>query len=362
MKSYFSPNWASPPGDTINAVLKLRGLSLDVLSNAASLSAVEAAQIVTGARAIDQKLAIYLAATIGSTPKFWLERERQFRATLNRIRKDQPELQAWFNKFPLRLMVEKGWVEQPESSQQAPFNLLDFFDVENVEEWRSKYASRLGSIKFRTSASFQNDVATTSAWIRRGELLAEAIPCAKWDREGFSRQLIRMKQLTLEADPKLFLPALTEQCAAYGVRVVVVRSIKGCAASGATCIENDKALMLLSARFLSDDQFWFSFFHEAGHLVLHGHGLVVEGEGASSPEQEAQADQFARRTLLDPESSSSLSALALNRFSIARFARHCGISRGIVVGMLQHDKRIGQGSYQPFKVRYKINDLSRETA
>jgi HTH-type transcriptional regulator/antitoxin HigA len=134
---------------------------------------------------------------------------------------------------------------------------------------------------------------------------------------------------------------------------VVTRSIPGCAASGATImLRPDKALLLLSARFLSDDQFWFSFFHEAGHLVLHGDEAHIEHEGASTPKQETEANEFAEEIILEPAGEAALKTIRVSPFSIARLARQCNVSAGVIVGQLQHRGRISPKLFNRFKTRY----------
>jgi Zn-dependent peptidase ImmA (M78 family) len=119
-----------------------------------------------------------------------------------------------------------------------------------------------------------------------------------------------------------------------------------------------KALLLLSARFFSDDQFWFSFFHEAGHLVLHGNEPHIEHEGALNPKQEAEANQFAEKIILEPAGKAALVASSASRFSIARLARKCDVSAGMIVGQLQHCGRISTKLFNRFKTRYSASSFT----
>jgi len=173
---------------------------------------------------------------------------------------------------------------------------------------------------------------------------------------------MHLKSLSREPDPKLFLPKLQAECAKHGVAVVVQRCPTGCAASGATVhLETNRALLMLSARFLSDDHFWFSFFHEAGHLVLHGGESFVEAEGAASPEREEEANSFAQEMLLSPKGEAALAAVPLKKFSIARLAKGCNVSMGIIVGQLQNRNRISLSSrLNGFKIRYASTDFNPE--
>jgi hypothetical protein len=260
-------------------------------------------------------------------------------------------------------MRELGWISKFTSHEDAPFELLDFFAVSTVDQWRQEHSCRLERTMFRTSTAFENSAPATTAWLRRGEVVAEEMRCRRWDREGFRKSLRSLKALTTERKPRVFLPLLQAECAKHGVAVVVERCPRGCAASGATLkLESGRGLLLLSARYLSDDHFWFSFFHEAAHLILHDAELRIEGEGFSETSApEAEANQFAENLLLEPQGVAELRALTINKFAIARFARKSCVSPGIIVGQLENKKRLSPGRFNALKIRYKAADFTRES-
>jgi hypothetical protein len=99
--------------------------------------------------------------------------------------------------------------------------------------------------------------------------------------------------LTLNNDPQEFVPQMTAMCADS------VPELKGCRATGVTqWLTSEKALIQLSLRYKSDDHLWFTFFHEIGHILLHGKKEVfVEWDGADT-EKEKQADRFASESLI----------------------------------------------------------------
>ncbi|EON19378.1 hypothetical protein C265_12546 [Cupriavidus sp. GA3-3] len=120
-------------------------------------------------------------------------------------------------------------------------------------------------------------------------------------------------------------------------------------------MEPSKAVLMLSGRYLTDDHFWFSFFHEAGHLLLHwdaGSPILETAEDRHS-EREAEANQFAADMLLPNEYQDRLPEVRSNLRGIIRLARDAGVSRGIVVGQLQHRGLVKQGHFNDLKARYK---------
>jgi HTH-type transcriptional regulator/antitoxin HigA len=357
--SGFQPNWASPPGDTIRIILHAKGLSFEAFGQQLGLRQSDVSKLIAGIIPVDRSLAERLVESVGSTARFWLERQKQYQQALEQLAAAEPGLQEWSATFPLKKMVDAGWLNKPLHKSDAPFELLDYFDVSSVDEWKERYVSRLDVTHFRTSASFEDNPASTTAWLRYGELRAESTQCASWNRHGFTQSLLEIKQLTKEPDPKVFIPALSQMCAQVGVIVVVERCVEGCSASGAAyMLDTGKALLMVSGRFLSDDQFWFSFFHEAGHLLLHGDMTNIDAGEYTTPQKEDEANQFAQNLILSPMSEQEFSSIPVTKFSIVRLAKRCNVSPGLIVGQLQHRKRISRKLFNKFKVRYQAGSFS----
>jgi Zn-dependent peptidase ImmA (M78 family) len=113
--------------------------------------------------------------------------------------------------------------------------------------------------------------------------------------------------------------------------------------SGATrWLSSEKALIVLSLRHKSNDHFWFTFFHEAGHILLHGRKdiFIDECEGFES-EAESEADRFARNALIHEQDwKTFIAADSFYEPDILAFAKEVKVHPGIVVGRLQHEKLI----------------------
>lgn len=77
--------WTSPPGDTIHDILNERGLSTQDFADQMGLTPREAGDLIDGSAIIDPGIAKRLSETLGSTPGFWLERERIYRQYLHMV-------------------------------------------------------------------------------------------------------------------------------------------------------------------------------------------------------------------------------------------------------------------------------------
>lgn len=352
----FIPDWASPPGDTIADILHQQNISSVEFSEKINASTTFVNDLLAGRAEITEEIARRLENTVGSTARFWLTREAKYRENSIRVREDERDntLNDWLKEIPYRDMIKFGWIS-PNSKDDLATECLDFFDVSSVGTWRSAYAGTLQSAAFRTSDTFQSQPGAVAAWLRRGELESEDIKCADWDRKKFEEALNDIRALTRLKDPHTFIPILQKKCADCGVAVVIVRAPTGCRASGATrFLSEKKALLLLSFRYLSDDHFWFSFFHEAGHLILHGKkALFLEGADMIKTAEEEEANNFAAEILIPASMKSALLQLRPRTNEVIRFAVRAGIAPGIVVGQLQHKGHFKQNQLNTLKRRYR---------
>ena len=124
--------------------------------------------------------------------------------------------------------------------------------------------------------------------------------------------------------------------------------------SGATWwLSPTKAVILLSLRYKSDDHLWFSFFHEAGHILLHGKKDVFIEDNHSS-DKENEANRFASEFLIPTHRLSTfVASTRLSKEAVRAFAAELGIAPGIVVGRLQHDSLLPVTHCNELKNRLK---------
>lgn len=348
----FSPDWASAPGETIADILGERQVSVNEFAARIEQPLDYANDLLQGRATITLAIARRLEQVLGASVEFWVSRDFQYREYVARFCAADKE---WLDELPVGDMIEFGWLKPAPRPSEELEACLRFFDVPSVLEWGQTYANMQAMVAFRTSPSLDSRPASVIAWLRQGEINAGAIECSPWDPVRFQESLTSIRPLTRERDPKRFIPKVLELCAASGVAVAIVRAPRGCPASGATrFLSPNKALLLLSFRFLADDQFWFSFFHEAGHLLLHGDkGFFLEGDHAPSTKQEQEANDFAEGILVPPEFREAMLRLPLNGREVIRFAHRAGISPGIIVGQLQHRGRFTHRQLNNLKRRFK---------
>ena len=358
----FRPDWTSAPGDTIVDILQERNISGMGFATLVGLSLEDTTDLLQGRSTVTLTVARRLTRALGASVEYWMSRDYQYRQDSRRFHEAE---EGWLRELPLGDMIKFGWLSPPPLPSEELAACLRFFGVSSFLEWKKNYGSLQEMAAFRSSPSFDSRHESISAWLRQGEIEAEQIECGPWHSERFQECLDQLRSLTRQKDPHRFIPALQETCSENGVAVVVVRAPSGCRASGAVrFVTNDKAILQLSFRYLTDDQFWFTVFHEAGHLILHGQrrffASTLEGqrqwilEGAEVPltEEEQEANDFAALTLVPERFQDELFTVPLNGRAVIRLAHRVGVSPGVVVGQLQHHGRIGFDQMNRLKRRF----------
>jgi HTH-type transcriptional regulator / antitoxin HigA len=353
----FEPEWFSPPGEAVAEKLRSSGRPLDEFAFEMDLDEERVQRLFEGQLEITEYVAERLEKVFGVSASFWLTREAHYRRDMRRIAESVPkdEAKTWLRTLPLKDMETRGWIVTQSDPIDRLAECFRYFDVPSIPSFDRRVSDLVGAVKLRTSDTLKSDPIALATWIRKGEIEAEHAPCGVWNAETFQQSFDEIRKLTLIRDPNVFLPTLKHLCAASGVALVIAKGTTGCKASGATkFINKDKALLLLSFRHLSDDHFWFSFFHECGHLVLHGKDQVfVEGEPHDTELHEKEANEFAEKTLIPDPWFRLLDKLSPNRKDVIRFAVRVGVSPGIIVGQLQHRKRINHGYLNYLKRRFE---------
>ena len=341
----YQPSDVPPPGETVEELLEHFGMSQAELARRMGRPQKTINEIILGKAAITHETALQLERVLGTPAHFWLNGEARYREFLARQEDEQRlrEQVAWVKNFPLRAMIELGWLAAQEEPLHQLQALLAFFGIAGPEQFHELREAQHGV--FRKTQKFEDDHFALAAWLRRGELLAQEIECHSFDKAQFRTTLQGVRALTTRPFDEV-RDELVTVCSQSGVAVVLTPELPKTHISGvARWLTPQKALIQLTCRYNRADSFWFSFFHEAGHLLLHGKSRIFIDTDSYEGEEEEEANRFAQNELIPAHTYQKWRAQGRpSTDAIKRFAADIGIATGIVVGRLQHDDR----NYQNF--------------
>jgi addiction module HigA family antidote len=265
----YQPAKVSHPGKTLKETLKALGMKQPELAKRTGRPLKTINEIINGKASITSETAFQLETVLSVPATFWLNRQNQYDESLARNKQtvEMHQFTAWSEEFPIKEMVKRLGFPNHTNAIDRTKELLSFFGVASPFQWE-KYWLGLDT-HYRQSTNVSIDLYALSVWLRHGENEAQKIECKDFSIAQFKNCLSEIRLLTTEI-PDVFVPKLKELCASSGVAFVLVRDLPRTYVCGATrWLASNKALIQQGIRYKTNDQFWFTFFHEAAHIIKH---------------------------------------------------------------------------------------------
>ena len=350
-----------PPGEYLEEVIDELGMTKDELAKRMNRPAPKLSAIFKGEKAITADTALQLEKVVGVPAHIWAGLEAEYRLTL--ARRQQEEEQQRLKEeshlvtlFRYASLVRLGVLAKKTRPAEKVLELQKFFGVASL---RTVSGLRRYEPAFRSGKGGKRKGApeAVAAWLRIGELQAQTRHCSPFQEDEFRRALDPIRLMTRQV-PEHFQGDLHRLLADAGVALVLCPHLPGTYAHGATFwMGRDKAVVMMTLRHKWADIFWFSLFHEIGHILLHSrHTVILEGVRGTpkGDHQEAQADQFAADTLIPPSSYEAfIKAGRFHQEDIKGFAERLSISPGVVVGRLQNDGHLHPSWHNRLRTRFE---------
>ena len=352
----FTPDYAVHPGDYLEEVLEARQISKNDFAQRCELSPKTVSQIINGHSTFSSDVALRFETVLGISAGIWMNLVAS--CQLHQAREEEEarlkSWSEWADQFPLADLRKHGVIGRKDSRGEWVRRLLSFFSVSSPEAWEQVYGRPAAA--YRTSQSLEASRFALATWLRLAEEQAAQVTTQHYDAARLRDAVDEIRSLTRE-DPEVFVPQIRRLCAGAGVALVFVPNVKGARLSGATqWLSSTKAMVAQSLRHRSDDHFWFTLFHELGHVLLHGKKSVfVDQPNGGDSQQEQEANRFARDHLVPRKRYAELvSRGSLYPDEIAEFAEELEIAPGIVAGMLQHDGKLPFNWGNRLKRRFEL--------
>lgn len=309
--------------------------------------------VLNGDSSITPDMALQFEHVTQIPANFWMNHQRGYDEYMARLKRKAviDAAVSWAKQFPLADMINKGWLQPVSSIQEKTMEMLAFFGFANHLAWENYYFNQQLKVAFRISLARTKEPYAISAWLRKGELQAAGLEASTYSEKKFREALPQIKSI-MARHPVDFFIHLQQICLDAGVKVVHTPCIQKAPINGATRWIHDTPLIQLSGRYNRNDSFWFTFFHEAGHILLHGKkDIFLENLDYADKDlqKEAEADAFACRwTLTEAEEAEIAKAVILSDDVIRGFARRFNTHPAIIVGRLQRKGLLSHAAGKQF--------------
>lgn len=367
----WSPNWATHPGEHLAEQIEARGWSQAELARLADLTPKLISTIISGRNPVTPDTAIKLERVLGLKAEIWTRLQSNWDLHKARAleRNADADAEAWVRQFPIKELQARGRLPKRADIVTLKEGLLGFFGIGGTEAYPQRLASLM--VQHRQSRAHPVSPHHVAAWLMLGEEKARTIALPAFDADRFLSAMRDIRALTL-AEPAVFGPRMTAACADAGVALVFEKPFSSTRLYGsARWLDRERAVIQMTLRMKTNDHFWWTFFHEAAHLVLHRGRNFVDEEDGSGDGFEHEADRWAEEILVGRARFDRFAASRpRSEAAVRRFAEEIGIHPGIVVGMLQHRGVLPYRNLNRLKVRFTMGrvvgdrvliELPRET-
>jgi len=333
-KYEFQPDYAVCPGETLQEIMESFTMSQKELAVRTGLTVQSLNRIFKGEQPITYESANRLELATGVPARYWNNLEAQYREYLAKIeeRKVMESDLDWLKTIPTKELAQRGIINKSDNTVALLRETLSFYGVSSVNAWQEIW--NIPAVAARRSLCFESQPGPASAWIRQGEVQAHKINCQAFDKSLFMQALQTIRSLTGE-EPEKFEPEMKRLCADAGVAIALVPEMNKVPWNGATkWLSPRKAMILLCLRGKGEDKFWFSFFHEAGHVLHDSRKDLLINDGTINDPREKRADQFASEFLIPSKYNDDVRNIN-SHDEIVTLARKLKIAPGIVAGRYQ---------------------------
>lgn len=340
----YLPQEVSHPGLTLAE--KLQELSMGNKEFAIRVNKPEKTitAVTKGNSSITAEMAVKFEDVLKIPASFWLSRQRRFDEYAARVKRqlDIQDAFDWAKGFPYAKMASFGWVTPTKKIEEKVLALFDFFGVSNHSAWKSYYYNQELKVSFRISLAHTNESMAVSAWLREGERKAKTIDVPTFNASLLKESLTKIKDI-MANHPDSFFEDLQDICIKAGVIVLYTPCLPKAPIHGSTRWLGETPLVQLSARYRTNDRFWFTFFHEIGHILLHGKKYIsIENISYSDQDlsKEKEADNFAiKHTFSEAQEEEVINSAPLSSEDIINFAKKFNTHPALIIGRF-HKKEL----------------------
>lgn len=341
----YKPDLVFHPATTLNEKLEEMGMSRKEFAVRTGKPEKTIIAVLKEESSLTPEMAILFENVTQISAQFWINKQARYNEYVARIKHEEAIKKAenWAKEFPYAEMAKNKWLVPTRNIEEKTINLLRYFGVASHIAWKKLYLETQLKVAAYTSLKQSHQAHAISAWLRQGELQAKPIETSDFDLKKLRSNIPAMRQLMVE-QPIGFFKQLQELCLQAGVILLFTPKLPKVPLSGSTRWINNTPLVQMTARYKKNDSFWFTFFHEIGHIILHGKKYIsLENVdfAAADPEKEDEANQFAiSLTFTEDQENEVLQKEPLYEDDIVEFAKKFNTHPAMIIGRLQYDKHI----------------------
>ncbi len=343
------------PGYCIKEYIEEVGLTQEDFANRLGTTPKNISYIIRGEQSLSVDIALKLSKLMGTSAIYWLNLQSQYDALLMEFnsQSERIEERKLFQSIDYKYFRDNfNLPDLPKKVDAQILELRKFLQVSSLTVFKNKDMY----VRYRSANLEKSETNIVKANIMvqiATNIALKQADTPKFDKKKLFDTINYMLTLTEKHDT--FYPLIKKALYDCGINLVVLPNLSGSKVNGATKKMNHHIMLMINDRNAYSDSFWFTLFHEIGHIVNGDFGIsFIDQTG----EIEDLANEFAARTLIPQEQYKIF--VKKNKFtvsSIQDFAKQINRDPGIVLGRLQNDGYVDYDDWKllSLKTKYSIS-------
>lgn len=345
------------PGESLKEIIEVREMSQRELAKRIDLTEPFISNVINGKKAISVSLSKKLEYALGIEASFWINLQANYEKELadyeevNYIRIEEINVLKKLKDI-IEYLKEIGFLSAENNASLLVIELRKLLRISNLINIPQVYNNSL----YRLAQIDTLDPYILFTWLRVCDLIAEQHRGLKkiLDIEKLKEKLPEIKKLMFKK-LDVFQDELINVFKACGIKFAIIRSFKGAPVQGVIKKNSDQSLnLIMTKRGKYADIFWFTLFHEIGHIINNDFEKNLVDYNNVDNENEERANQFAANILIDKVEYERF--IKQGDYSIQTINKFCEINEipiYILIGRLQKEKYLEYSQqYENYKVKY----------
>ncbi len=338
------------PGYYIKEIVEESGLTQEDFAKRLDTTPKNLSLLIRGEQSLSINIAMKLSRMIGTSVAYWLNLQNAYDALIAEFesKEELAQERIIFSFFDYKYFRENfNLPDLPRKIDEQIVQVRNFLNVATLTVFKKR--DMAVSFRSATGELSEANIIKANIMVQIATNIALKTEAPKFNKVLFE-DAVRYA-LTLTKDHSTFYPLIKEAFCRAGVILVILPNISGSKINGATKKVGNNIMLMVNDRRLNSDTFWFTLFHEIGHIMNGDYGISFDSE---SGEQEEIADKYAEDMLIPCEQYRQF--VEENRFdaqTIRMFAKKIDRDPGIVLGRLLNDRKVDYNDWTLNRLRHK---------
>lgn len=330
------------PGYYISEIIDDLEITQEEFAIRLGTTAKTISKLVNGEANISKDLAMKLASMLNTSPEVWLNLQKKYDlALIEQSKKEEmAEEVKLIQEVDYSFFVKLGVLPAVRNAADKVSNLCSYLSISRL----SILTETDYNLKFRNGIKDpkQKNILSANIWVETATKVGRSYVTKPYNERALSTAVKKIVEMTTSPIEQV-LDQIKNLLAECGVALVMLPYLKNSGLHGVVkWLSKEKALVAISDRRKYSDTFWFTLFHELGHVFQKRiKDVSYTWESDTVDESEHEADMFAQERLIPADQYQAfVENGAFSSSAIIAFARRINRDPGIIVGRLQNDRLI----------------------